>query len=147
MKKILILLLMFGLTFVSACSSVTDVANTAKYVSETFDYVTDISTFATNAQPLAEQAVNDEAKREEFKQSLLEAKSDIEEFNVLTPPDIFNSSHEDIATLNNDILSVINETLSVIDSGDFSKEFANKFKITEEINGLKNLLENVKSIN
>jgi len=139
MKKIrFVLMVLTVISTLVACNTVT-------YVTEAADFAGDMTMLANDLPILLPQAVAKEEKRRELEEKLIEAKSDIEEFNSLTPPSNVEEMHKRVVELNTLSLSVIDLYLNAIENGKLDQTFIEKYplldslnKITEMVNRLKN---------
>lgn len=90
-----------GTFLLSGCSGLLDQVNdTTTYVTEANEYVLDIQQFTEDFPHLAEEAVQDAAKRADLTQQLESLKADIQEFNELTAPSIAEDLHAQIIEKN-----------------------------------------------
>ncbi|MGM0815205.1 MAG: DUF6376 family protein [Bacillota bacterium] len=106
MKKYVMAFLFSGTLVLSGCSGLLDQVNdTTTYVTEANKYVTDIQQFTEDFPKLAEEAVQNAAKKAELTQQLESLKADIQEFNELTAPKIAEDLHAQIMEKNK-VLSV-----------------------------------------
>ncbi|KLV25030.1 DUF6376 family protein [Bacillus altitudinis] len=101
MKQYVMAFLFTGTFLLSGCSGLLDQVNdTTTYVTEANEYVTDIQQFTEGFPQLAEEAVQDAAKRADLTQQLESLKADIQEFNELTAPSIAEDLHAQIIEKN-----------------------------------------------
>nr|WP_257215586.1 DUF6376 family protein [Bacillus pumilus] len=97
MKKYVMAFLFSGTLVLSGCSGLLDqVSDTTTYVTEAHEYVNDIQQFTEEFPKLAEEAVQDAAKKADLMQQLESLKADIQEFNELTAPKIAEDLHRQI---------------------------------------------------
>ncbi|KML04613.1 lipoprotein [Bacillus stratosphericus] len=101
MKQYVMAFLFTGTFLLSGCSGLLDQVNdTTTYVTEANEYVLDIQQFTEDFPHLAEEAVQDAAKRADLTQQLESLKADIQEFNELTAPSIAEDLHAQIIEKN-----------------------------------------------
>ena len=101
MKQHVMAFLFTGTFLLSGCSGLLDQVNdTTTYVTEANEYVLDIQQFTEDFPHLAEEAVQDAAKRADLTQQLESLKADIQEFNELTAPSIAEDLHAQIIEKN-----------------------------------------------
>lgn len=97
LEKYVIAFLFSGTLVLSGCSSLLDQVNdTTTYVTEANDYVTDIQQFTEDFPKLAEEAVQNAAKKAELTQQLESLKADIQDFNEVTAPKMAEDLHAQI---------------------------------------------------
>ncbi|MBR3381334.1 MAG: hypothetical protein IKG72_14725 [Bacillus sp. (in: Bacteria)] len=119
MKKYVMAFLFFGTLVLSGCSSLLDQVNdTTTYVTEANDYVTDIQQFTEDFPKLAEEAVQNAAKKAELTQQLESLKADIQDFNEVTAPKMAEDLHAQIIEKNKVLSEEIQTYLQQLKAGD-----------------------------
>ncbi|MFB8735774.1 DUF6376 family protein [Bacillus sp. SL00103] len=92
------------------------VNDTTTYVTEANEYVTDIQQFTEDFPKLAEEAVQNAAKKAELTQQTESLKADIQEFNEVTAPKIAEDLHAQIIEKNEVLSEEIQTYLQQIES-------------------------------
>ncbi|UYO35183.1 DUF6376 family protein [Bacillus zhangzhouensis] len=119
MKKYVIGILFSGTLVLSGCSGLLDQVNdTTTYVTEANDYVTDIQQFTEDFPKLAEEAVQNAAKKAELTQQLESLKADIQDFNEVTAPKMAEDLHAQIIEKNKVLSEEIQTYLQKLKAGD-----------------------------
>jgi hypothetical protein len=108
-----------GTLVLSGCSGLLDQVNdTTTYVTEANDYVTDIQQFTEEFPKLAEEAVQNAAKKAELTQQLESLKADIQDFNEVTAPKMAEDLHAQIIEKNKVLSEEIQTYLQQLKAGD-----------------------------
>lgn len=108
-----------GTLVLSGCSGLLDQVNdTTTYVTEANDYVTDIQQFTEDFPKLAEEAVQNAAKKAELTQQLESLKADIQDFNDVTAPKMAEDLHAQIIEKNKVLSEEIQAYLQQLKAGD-----------------------------
>lgn len=108
-----------GTLVLSGCSGLLDQVNdTTTYVTEANDYVTDIQQFTEEFPKLAEEAVQNAAKKAELTQQLESLKADIQDFNDVTAPKMAEDLHAQIIEKNKVLSEEIQTYLQQLKAGD-----------------------------
>ncbi|MGG1862208.1 DUF6376 family protein [Bacillus safensis] len=119
MKKYVMAFLFYGTLVLSGCSGLLDQVNdTTTYVTEANDYVTDIQQFTEDFPKLAEEAVQNAAKKAELTQQLKSLKADIQDFNEVTAPKMAEDLHAQIIEKNKVLSEEIQTYLQQLKAGD-----------------------------
>ncbi|GLJ01033.1 DUF6376 family protein [Bacillus sp. YKCMOAS1] len=119
MKKYVLAFLFSATLVLSGCSGLLDQVNdTTTYVTEANDYVTDIQQFTEDFPKLAEEAVQNAAKKAELTQQLESLKSDIQDFNEVTAPKMAEDLHAQIIEKNKVLSEEIQTYLQQLKAGD-----------------------------
>ncbi|APT50924.1 hypothetical protein BSA171_04025 [Bacillus safensis] len=119
MKKYVMSFLFSGTLVLSGCSGLLDQVNdTTTYVTEANDYVTDIQQFTEDFPKLAEEAVQNAAKKAELTQQLESLKADIQDFNEVTAPKMAEDLHAQIIEKNKVLSEEIQTYLQQLKAGD-----------------------------
>ncbi|MCK1971347.1 DUF6376 family protein [Bacillus safensis] len=119
MKKYVMAFLFSGTLVLSGCSVLLDQVNdTTTYVTEANDYVTDIQQFTEDFPKLAEEAVQNAAKKAELTQQLESLKADIQDFNEVTAPKMAKDLHAQIIEKNKVLSEEIQTYLQQLEAGD-----------------------------
>lgn len=119
MKKYVMTCLFSGTLVLSGCSGLLDQVNdTTTYVTEANDYVTDIQQFTEDFPKLAEEAVQNAAKKAELTQQLESLKADIQDFNDVTAPKMAEDLHAQIIEKNKVLSEEIQTYLQQLKAGD-----------------------------
>ncbi|MEC3859526.1 DUF6376 family protein, partial [Bacillus sp. WOD8 KX774193] len=88
------------------------------YVTEANDYVTDIQQFTEEFPKLAEEAVQNAAKKAELTQQLESLKADIQDFNEVTAPKMAEDLHAQIIEKNKVLSEEIQTYIQQLKAGD-----------------------------
>ena len=108
-----------GTLVLSGCSGLLDQVNdTTTYVTEANDYVTDIQQFTEEFPKLAEEAVQNAAKKAELTQQLESLKADIQDFNEVTAPKMAEDLHAQIIEKNKVLSEEIQTYIQQLKAGD-----------------------------
>ncbi|KIL14440.1 DUF6376 family protein [Bacillus safensis] len=119
MKKYVMACLFSGTLVLSGCSGLLDQVNdTTTYVTEANDYVTDIQQFTEDFPKLAEEAVQNAAKKAELTQQLESLKADIQDFNDVTAPKMAEDLHAQIIEKNKVLSEEIQTYIQQLKAGD-----------------------------
>ncbi|MCM2989753.1 DUF6376 family protein [Bacillus safensis] len=119
MKKYVMPFLFSGTIVLSGCSGLLDQVNdTTTYVTEANDYVTDIKQFTEDFPKLAEEAVQNAAKKAELTQQLESLKADIQDFNEVTAPKMAEDLHAQMIEKNKGLSEEIQTYLQQLKAGD-----------------------------
>ncbi|MFS0656095.1 DUF6376 family protein [Bacillus sp. 179-C3.3 HS] len=101
MKKYVMAFLFSGTLVLGGCSDVLEQVNdTTTYVTEANDYIAEIQQFTEEFPKLAEEAVQDVAKKTDLTKQLESLKAEIQSFNELTAPQIAEDLHGQIVEKN-----------------------------------------------
>lgn len=145
MKKILLFCMMMLFT-VTGCSIVEEGKDSLDYANKAIEYIDGVSTFASEAPALAQDAVNDEAARKELEVKLQDLQKEISVFNELTPPDFAKDMHQQIVDYNNQLSSLIDSTEQNIKDGKVNlAEFQNS-ELMQTVQDLQELKKKVESL-
>ncbi|MEH7791720.1 DUF6376 family protein [Bacillus safensis] len=119
MKKYVMACLFSGTLVLSGCSGLLDQVNdTTTYVTEANDYVSDIQQFTEEFPKLAEEAVQNAAKKAELTQQLESLKADIQDFNDVTAPKMAEDLHAQIIEKNKVLSEEIQTYIQQLKAGD-----------------------------
>ncbi|MGF3102968.1 DUF6376 family protein [Rossellomorea sp. DUT-2] len=143
MKKLIILLSFFMLT---GCGILEEANNSLTYVEEMTDYLNEAEQFANDFPGLVENAAADSSNIPALETRLKDMKTEIQEINDLTPPQLAESIHKKVEGYNEQALEGIDRALVEIDKGEVqiselqNLEIVNTFNQLQEIKGnLENL--------
>ncbi|MFC0188653.1 DUF6376 family protein [Fictibacillus aquaticus] len=147
MKKIQVFsfLLIFSLLLMG-CQAVSDVKNGIEYVPKATDFVNEVQTFANEVPALAEKAVSDKNAAADLEQKLNDMKSDINDFNDLTPPSMFEDIHSQVIEHNQSFEKGIDTYLENVKNGEISPDLLKQTGLTDEIAQYTDLLDQIKKI-
>ena len=143
MKKLLATLVLPMAIFLTGCSTVEEVSNSLKYVTEATEYVNDVNQFANELPALAEAAVTDVNSRIQLEELLTEMQSDIEEFNVLEAPAMLEDIHNQVVEHNMNLANGIELYLENIEEGTLSSELLSEIGLLEEVAVYTDLLSQI----
>lgn len=143
MKKLIILFSFFMLT---GCGILEEANNSLTYVEEMTDYLNEAEQFANDFPGLVENAAADSSNIPALETRLKDMKTEIQEINDLTPPQLAESIHKKVEGYNEQALEGIDRALVEIDKGEVqiselqNLEIVNTFNQLQEIKGnLENL--------
>ncbi|MFI8574271.1 DUF6376 family protein [Rossellomorea aquimaris] len=143
MKKLIILFSFFMLT---GCGILEEANNSLTYVEEMTDYLNEAEQFANDFPGLVENAAADSSNIPALETRLKDMKTEIQEINDLTPPQLAESIHKKVEGYNEQALERIDRALVEIDKGEVqiselqNLEIVNTFNQLQEIKGnLENL--------
>ncbi|MGA3852888.1 DUF6376 family protein [Bacillus pumilus] len=149
MKKYVIAFLFSGTLVLSGCSSLLDQVNdTTTYVTEANDYVTDIQQFTEDFPKLAEEAVQNAAKKAELTQQLESLKADIQDFNEVTAPKMAEDLHAQIIEKNKVLSEDIQTYLQQLkaDNIDVAAMIEDQQGLIKQLQQSVNLLQNIEQL-
>jgi len=142
-KKLIILFSFFMLT---GCGILEEANNSLTYVEEMTDYLNEAEQFANDFPGLVENAAADSSNIPALETRLKDMKTEIQEINDLTPPQLAESIHNKVEGYNEQALEGIDRALVEIDKGEVqiselqNLEIVNTFNQLQEIKGnLENL--------
>lgn len=149
MKKVqMATLLVLLVSLLTACGEVLNEAkNAVTYTTEAVDFVDDMYKAADTIPVLAKEAGTNETSQQQLIDVILEVKSDMEEFNELTPPAAIQDVHSNIVENNSAILVTIQEYLPIIESGNFTQEEVDMAlsMLSEEMQVMQSFVDEIKS--
>lgn len=149
MKKYVMAFLFSGTLVLSGCSSLLNQVNdTTTYVTEANDYVTDIQQFTEDFPKLAEEAVQNAAKKAELTQQLESLKADIQEFNEVTAPKIAEDLHAQIIEKNEVLSEEIQTYLQQLkaDNIDIAAVLEDQQGLIKQLQQSVNLLQDIEQL-
>jgi outer membrane murein-binding lipoprotein Lpp len=136
-----------ALSMLAGCGLLNDINQTVDYVNDTAAYVNETTSFVTGAAALAEQAVLNEAAREQLRRKLEEMKASIAEFNKKEPPEIAEAIHKQLLSYNETLQQKLNAYSEQIRGGNWSESLWNGSGIAEAVAPITALLDKIKSLN
>ncbi|MDT9024223.1 MULTISPECIES: DUF6376 family protein [Rossellomorea] len=143
MKKFIILISFFML---AGCGILEEANNSLTYVEEMTDYLNEAEQFANDFPGLVENAAADPSTVPALETRLKDMKTEIQEINDLTPPQLAENIHKKVEGYNEQALEGIDRALVEIDKGEVhiselqNLEIVNTFNQLQEIKGnLENL--------
>lgn len=143
MKKFFILISFFML---AGCGILEEANNSLTYVEEMTDYLNEAEQFANDFPGLVENASADPSTIPALETRLKDMKTEIQEINDLTPPQLAENIHKKVEGYNEQALEGIDRALVEIDKGEVqiselqNLEIVNTFNQLQEIKGnLENL--------
>ncbi|MCP1150098.1 MULTISPECIES: DUF6376 family protein [Bacillus] len=149
MKKYVMAFLFSGTFVLSGCSGFLDQVNdTTTYVTEANEYVTDIQQFTEDFPKLAEEAVQNAAKKAELTQQLESLKADIQEFNEVTAPKIAEDLHAQIIEKNEVLSEEIQTYLQQLkaDNIDIAAMLEDQQGLIKQLQQSVNLLQDIEQL-
>jgi soluble cytochrome b562 len=142
-KKFIILISFFML---AGCGILEEANNSLTYVEEMTDYLNEAEQFANDFPGLVENAAADPSTVPALETRLKDMKTEIQEINDLTPPQLAENIHKKVEGYNEQALEGIDRALVEIDKGEVhiselqNLEIVNTFNQLQEIKGnLENL--------
>jgi len=146
MKKIIFGILMGAFVLVlGACGATQDVKSAATYLPQIVKYAAKLTLFSNEVPLIAQQAVLDPNARIEFEEKLKEMKSEIQTVNALTPPSQLQELHTQLVTANQLLEKGIDQYLTAIKDGKLNQEFVDKFSITQPIDQITNVINDMQN--
>jgi outer membrane murein-binding lipoprotein Lpp len=136
-----------ALSMLAGCGLLNDINQTVDYVNDTAAYVNETTSFVTGAAALAEQAVLNEAAREQLRLKLEEMKAAIAEFNKKEPPEIAEAVHKQLLSYNETLQQKLNAYSEQIRGGNWSQTLWSGSGIAEAVAPITALLDKIKSLN
>ncbi|TNJ56917.1 hypothetical protein FE784_38690 [Paenibacillus hemerocallicola] len=143
----IVLAAVLALSMLAGCGLLNDINQTVDYVNDTAAYVNETTSFVTGAAALAEQAVLNEAAREQLRRKLEEMKASIAEFNKKEPPEIAEAIHKQLLSYNETLQQKLNAYSEQIRGGNWSESLWNGSGIAEAVAPITALLDKIKSLN
>jgi outer membrane murein-binding lipoprotein Lpp len=143
----ILLAAVLALSMLAGCGLLNDINQTVDYVNDTAAYVNETTSFVAGAAALAEQAVLNEAAREQLRQKLEEMKASIAEFNKKEPPEIAEAIHKQLLSYNETLQQKLNAYSEQIRGGNWSESLWNGSGIAEAVAPITALLDKIKSLN
>lgn len=143
----IVLATVLALSLLTGCGLMNDINQTVDYVNDTVAYVNETTAFVTGAAALAQQAVLDEAAREQLRRKLEEMKAAIAEFNQKEPPEIAEAIHKQLLSYNETLQQKLNAYSEQIRGGNWSESLWNGSGIAEAVAPIAALLDKIKSLN
>ncbi|HJV47403.1 MAG TPA: DUF6376 family protein [Bacillota bacterium] len=97
-----LLLIIFSIISLTACSAVQEVSNGVDYARGATDYINKVLTFKSDVTQFIEQGKFDQATRKSFLPKVEQMKKDVATFESLTPPKIeaIQNIHQQITDFN-----------------------------------------------
>lgn len=138
-----------GTLVLSGCSGLLDQVNdTTTYVTEANDYVTDIQQFTEDFPKLAEEAVQNAAKKAELTQQLESLKADIQDFNEVTAPKMAEDLHAQIIEKNKVLSEEIQTYLQQLKAGDIDAAsiLEDQQELMKQLQQSVNLLQDIEQL-
>lgn len=143
MKKSIIL---FSFFMLAGCGILEEANNSLTYVEEMTDYLNEAEQFANDFPGLVEKAAADPSTIPALETRLKDIKTEIQEINDLTPPQLAENIHKKVEGYNEQALEGIDQALVEINNGEVqiselqNLEIVNTFNQLQEIKGnLENL--------
>jgi PBP1b-binding outer membrane lipoprotein LpoB len=146
MKKTIGTLILSMSIIVTGCSGVEEVKDNFNYVTEATDFVADVQNFANEIPEMAEKAVTDLNARTQLEDLLTEMKTDIQDFEGLTPPSMIEDIHNQINESNTALENGIDKYLTAIEDGNLSSEILSEIDLLEELSVYTDLLEQIQKL-
>lgn len=138
-----------GTLVLSGCSGLLDQVNdTTTYVTGANDYVTDIQQFTEDFPKLAEEAVQNAAKKAELTQQLESLKADIQDFNEVTAPKMAEDLHAQIIEKNKVLSEEIQTYLQQLKAGDIDAAsiLEDQQELMKQLQQSVNLLQDIEQL-
>ena len=146
MKKMLTILGMIAIVFLSGCSFLGEVNDTLEYVNTTTAYIETANNFANNVQQLASDAVTNETARQELENELTTMKKEINNFNQIEPPSIAEDIHQQIVSSNTKLEEGIDLYLTNIENGQLDPALLENSEILTTINEISSLMNKIENL-
>ncbi|ALC82174.1 MULTISPECIES: DUF6376 family protein [Bacillus] len=134
------------LGLLSGCGVLNEVNSGINYINESTEYMNEAQVFAEDLSSLANDAVNNEDAGKKLESRLTEMKSNIEEFNKLTPPEAATSVHEEAVKQNEKLLSGIDQVQTAVKEGTFQLEQLENSEIMGTITEVTDLMKTIEKI-
>ncbi|SFI86216.1 DUF6376 family protein [Thermoflavimicrobium dichotomicum] len=141
------ILTLLAVVVLSACSAVSDVANSVDYVAKATDYINKVSDFYNQAPGLIEKAVTDANARKDLENQLNDLKKEIQAFNQLTPPDFAKDVHQTILDHNKKLEAGIDAYLNNVKNGQIDPQAFQGSELYQTFKDISGLLNQVQNLN
>ncbi|WP_374053835.1 DUF6376 family protein [Rossellomorea sp. FM04394] len=143
MKKILII---FSFFMLAGCGILEEANNSLTYVEEMTDYLNEAEQFANDFPGLVENAAADPSTIPTLEARLKDMKTEIQEINDLTPPQVADNIHQKVEEYNGQALEGIDRALVEIDRGEVQISELKNLEIVNTFNQLQDIKGNLESL-
>lgn len=145
-KYRLAILIPLFILIISGCSAVSDLNNSIDYVTKATTYIDKMNTHSNTIPPIFEKAVTDNNARTQLEQQLATMKTDIQNFNQLTPPEFAAGIHQSIEEKNQTILNGIDLYTTHIKNGTVNPDMIQNLEVFQTIKELNSLLSQLEQL-
>ncbi|UII58334.1 DUF6376 family protein (plasmid) [Cytobacillus spongiae] len=143
MKNIIIA---FSFLMLTGCGILEEANNSLTYVEEMTEYLNEAEQFTNDFQGLVEDAAADPSAIDTLESRLKEMKTEIQEINDLTPPQLADNLHQQVLEYNGRALEGIDRALVEIDKGEGQISELKDLEIVNTFNQLQDLKSNLESL-
>lgn len=143
LKKVIAIIGVTGMVFLSGCSLLGEVNNTLDYVNTTTTYINSTKNFANEVPELANDAVTNEESRQQLEAELTTMKENIREFNETEVPTIAEDIHNQIVSTNVKLEDGIDMYLANIENGKLDPAILKDSEILTTINEISSLMDQI----
>ncbi|WP_042149490.1 DUF6376 family protein, partial [Paucisalibacillus sp. EB02] len=140
MKRIIFLLLLTTVVFISGCGILEETQNSLNYATETTEYLNEMSTYGEEVQTLLNEGNVNIA---EVETTLTELEETVEEFNKIEVPAIAEGIHTDILANNEKLLDVINQ---IQENGEIAIDELKNSEIFQTIDSITNFMNQIEQL-
>ncbi|RAL26968.1 DUF6376 family protein [Thermoflavimicrobium daqui] len=145
-KWLLSLLTVFTLVVTGGCSLTGEVSVSVEYVSKTADYIKKVQDFYNEVPGMVEKAVTDSKVRKDLETKLNDLKTEIQNFEKLTPPDFAKDIHQTIQDHNQKLQTAIDGYLGLVKDGKLDPQEFKNSELYQTMNSIINLLDQVQNL-
>src|SRR5690606_31911401 len=139
-KKIIFILMLSTIVFISGCGILEETQNTLNYATEATEYVNEMSTYGEEVQSLLNETNVDIAEDET---TLTELEVTVEVFNKIKVPAIAEGIHNDILANNEKLLDMINQ---VQENGEIAIDELKNSEIFQTIESITNFMNQIEQL-
>lgn len=140
MKKVITVLIVSSIIFISGCGFLEETQDTINYATETTEYLNEMSTFAEEVQNVLGEG---NANVAELETTLTDLEGTVEEFNTIEVPAIAEGIHNDILAKNDQLLDIVNQ---VQENGEIAIEEIENSQFYQTIESFTNLMDQVEQL-
>ncbi|MFC7370610.1 DUF6376 family protein [Fictibacillus iocasae] len=145
-KKVFFSIIMLLSILMTGCQALSDVTNGIEYVPAATKYVDSVQQFANDVPALAEKAISDQQAAQDLEKTLQDMKSEIQAFNDLTPPSMFEDIHNQVLEHNEAFEQGIDTYLENVKDGKVSVDVLEQTGLMDEVAVYSDLLDQIKKI-
>jgi soluble cytochrome b562 len=142
-KKFIILI---GFFMLAGCGILEEANNSLTYVEEMTDYLNEAEQFANDFPGLVENAAADPSTVPALETRLKDMKTEIQEINDLTPPQLAENIHKKVEGYNEQALEGIDRALVEIDKGEVHISELQNLEIVNTFNQLQEIKRNLENL-
>ncbi|WP_071394907.1 DUF6376 family protein [Bacillus tuaregi] len=146
MRKLISVITISCLLFLSGCSLISEVNSTVEYANEATEYMNTVKDFSSQIPTLAKEAVVDASAMESLESELQSMKDEIERFNEMEPPSIATEIHSQIVSSNTKLSEGIDVYLTNVENGTLNPDILEDTGLLTTITEITSLMENIEQL-